>query len=353
MVLTTLPQHTLLDLQPWVGQRSCTFKFDWINGITGEVLGQLNPIRNATLSHDTTRVIKRQLQLNLGVEDAEAVNPLADRVLVSMQLGDGSTWPLGRYMFTDMTKVVFTSGELASVTLNDEMFLVDQQITVGYDGFGKSALTIYEDQLADLPITFNIEQSGVSTMSQSWTIGTNRGSLLDAVAVAGDYFSPWFANDGQMHVIRTFNPANEIPQFDWDSGNQVMRDGITETSNILTAPNRFIVVSNTSAAKQSVVGIADVPVTAPNSFLNRGFYITNVTTLQLTDANQAQSVANGLANRLTVFETASVTTAPDPRHDSYDVIFWRGSSWLELGWNMSLIEGGRMTHTIRKAYSGG
>jgi hypothetical protein len=351
-MLTTLPQHTLLDLQPWVGQRSSTFRFERINGVSGEFLGEIHPIRNASLSHDTSRVIKRQLTLNLGKEDAAAINPLVDRIVVSMLLGDGSVWPLGRYMFTDTSEVIFTSGELANVTLNDEMFLVDQQLTVGYDGFSKNAAQIYEEVLAGLPVTFTVEQS-ISTMSQSWTIGTNRGSLLDAVAVTGDYFSPWFGNDGEMHLIRTFNPADQVPQFDWDSGNQVLRDGITQTSNILTAPNRFIVVSNSNVSDLPIVGIADVPVTAPNSFLNRGFYIANVQTLQVTDATQAQAVATGLANRQTIFETVNLGTAPDPRHDSYDVIFWKGALWLELAWSMALIEGGRMSHTLRKGYGNG
>lgn len=349
-MLTTLPQNELLDLQPWVGQRSSTFKFKRINGLTGENLGFINPIRNATLSHDTSRTIKRQLNLSLGKEDVADLTPLTDRILPYMVLGDGSVWPLGRYMFTDDTQTVFTSGELANVVLNDEMFLIDQQLTVGYDGTSKTLPRVYGELLEDLPVDFDVETSEF-LMAQSWTIGTQRGAILQAVALAGDYFNPWLANDGELHAIRTFNPADEVPQFDWDSGNQVYRAGITQTSNILTAPNRFVVVSNTQASKEQVVGIATVPANAPNSFANRGFYITNTQTLQLSDATQAQAVANGLANRQTLFETVTLQTAPDPRHDSYDVIHWQGALWLELAWTMELREGGRMSHTIRKGYA--
>ncbi len=82
----------------------------------------------------------------------------------------------------------------------------------------------------------------------------------------------------------------------------------------------------------------------------RGFYITQAQTLQMFNADQAQAVATGLANRFTVFETTTLNTPPDPRHDSYDVIFWLGSLWLELGWSMTLTPGGVMGHTLRKAY---
>lgn len=350
-MLTTIPQNNILDLQPWVGQRSSTFRFRLINGLTGENLGTITPLRAATLTHNTTQTIKRQLSISLGTTDSAVINPLTDRVEVDMVLGDGSVWPLGRYMFTDQTNQIFTSGILSNVVLNDEMFLVDQEIIVGYDATGQSVEQAYRNLLVGLPVTLRIDSTSGFGMSQAWGVGTSRGQILNALAVAGDYFAPWFGNDTFMHLVRSFNPADEVPQFDWDSGNQVLRDGITETSNVLTAPNRFVVISNTGAQTAPVVGIATVPVSAPNSFANRGFYITNTQTLQLTDAGQAQAVANGLANRQTIFETVTVGTAPDPRHDSYDVIFWRGSFWLELAWEMQLTAGGKMNHTLRKAYA--
>ena len=104
-------------------------------------------------------------------------------------------------------------------------------------------------------------------------------------------------------------------------------------------------------ASENIVAFADVPANAPNSFTNRGFYISQVRTLQLASSSQAIAVANGLANRGTVFETVTLSTAPDPRHDSYDVIHWNGSLWLELAWTMSLLEGGAMSHTLRKGYT--
>lgn len=348
-MLTTLPQNTLLDLRPWVGQRSVKYQFNLINGITDQYLGTVTPIRTGRLAHDTTRTIKRQLNLALGKADTAAINPLTDRIEPLMLLSDGSSWPLGRYMFTDETKLKFTSGNLGNVVLNDEMFLVDQQLTSGFNGNGKSATQCYEELLDGLPVSL-VSEPAVFTMAQAWAAGANRGSVLDAIAVAGDYFSPWFGNDKKMHLIRSFNPADKIPQLDWDAGNQVLRDGITETSNVLTAPNRFVVISNTNAQDGPVVGVATVPPNAPNSFSNRGFYITNTQTYQLSTNAQAQAVATGLANRQTIFETVNLTTAPDPRHDSYDIINWQGSLWLELAWSMELQAGGKMAHTIRKGY---
>lgn len=349
--ITNFPEDPLLDLDPWVGQRQASFRFELTNGITGERLGDITPIRNATLSHDTNRNIKRQLDFDLGVRDTAAVNTTTDRVSVFMTFPTGAEYPLGRYMFTDASRLVTTSGRLGNMILSDEMFLVDQQIEVGINGTGKTIRGLIEEVLGDLPITYDIELSPF-TSSENWGIGSNRGQILETLAVSGDYFSPWFNNLSVMRFIRTFNPADEIADFDWDRGNKVIRAGIAESDDLLVAPNRFIVISNAAAdPSEEVVATADVPATAPNSIANRGFVISNVQDLQLTDLDQAAAVVNGIAQRFTIFEQVSISTAPDPRHDSYNIINWQGEHWLELAWTMPLVEGRAMSHLLRKGYT--
>lgn len=351
---TTFPHDPLLDLEPWVGQRQASFRFELINGVTEERLGTLTPIRTATLTHDTARTMKRQLSLELGVVDAAAINPITDRVRVYMVFPNGAEYPLGRYMWTDDSNLVTTKGRLNSSVLNDEMFLVDQQITTAISNTGSSAdflLSTVLGELEGITVTYSLETSPY-TISGSWGMGSNRGQILETIAIQGDYFSPWFDNNGVMRFIRTFDPAARIPDFDWDEGNKVNRENILETSDILTAPNRFIVIGNSTIDPDvEVVATADVPATAPHSIANRGFVIAHVEDMQLSDATQAIAVANGIANRLTVFDRVGISTIPDPRHDSYNVIRWDGANWLELAWSMPLREGQAMSHLLRKAYS--
>lgn len=351
--LTTFPEDPILDLDPWVGQRQCTFRFDRINGVTGEVLGQIHPLRGAKLTHDTTRTIKRQLSLSLGVVDTASINVISDRILVYMVFPNGTEYPLGKYMFTDESEQFFTSGTLGDVALNDEMFLVDQQITKGIVGNQAPTMSVVQNVLNGLPISYVMEPSALPSVG-SWTVGTGRGSVLEALAKTGDYFSPWFGNDTQMHWIRSFDPSDgRLPDLDFDHGNKVFRAGIVKTSDLLTAPNKFIVISNTPTDPSTpVVGEASVNPAAPHSLPNRGFEIPEVQDLQLADAVQAAAVAQNLANRQTIFERVTLNTAPDPRHDSYNVIRWQESLWLELAWSMALVEGGAMGHLLRKVYGG-
>lgn len=349
--LTTVDTDVDFSLLDTVAQRTSSFRFGLVDGVTGEVKDDLTPVRNAVLNHDTTRTIKRQLTLNLGVYDTARINPLVDRVLVYMVMTDGTEWPLGKYMFTDSSLAITTGGNLANVVLNDEMFLVDQQISKGVDGVKKGISATIIKVMEEFPSIAVDQEASFFESSQAWTLGAGRGQILQDLALAGDLFSPWFNNAGALRFIRAFDPALKVPDFDFDAGNSVIRAGIVETSDILTAPNRFIVISNTSENGTMVTGTADVPVNAPNSFANRGFYIVKTEDLQLNSAAQAQQVANNLALRSVVFERVTLTTAIDPRHDSYNVIQWQGERWLELAWSMSLLEGSTMSHALRKAYT--
>lgn len=349
--LTTIGTSVDFNLLDQTAMRSATFRFKLTDGVSGEVKEDLTPIRDATLSHDTTRTIKRQLNLNLGVYDTARINPLVDRVFVYMVTADGTEWPLGKYMFADSSLIFSTGGNLTNAVLNDEMFQVDQEISKGVNGVKKPINATISKVMEEFPqIIVNQEASFFEGM-QAWTVGAGRGQILDDLALAGDMFSPWFNNDAELRFIRAFDPSQKVPDFDFDTGSSVIRAGIVETSDILTAPNRFIVISNTSENNTPLVGVADVPVNAPNSFANRGFYLVKTEDLQLNTASQAQLVANNLALRSTVFERVTITTAPDPRHDSYNVIRWQGDNWLELAWSMNLLEGAAMSHSLRKAYT--
>lgn len=366
MVLVTKPEDSFLDLRAWRGQRSATFKFTLVNGVTKAEIAELHPSRGQvpTLAHDTTRTIKRTLgPLVLDEDETALVDPINNRVEVSMLI-DNQTWPLGRYVFIDCTRIRTTRGLWSTSSMVDEMFIVDQKIENAFScrtriisgtvTSGELVEGALERLLAGLPITYLIEPTEYGSVG-AWPQGTNRGRIVDDLALDGDYFSPWFGNDGEMHFIRSFDPADVVPQFDWDEYDVVVRDSISETDDLVDAPNRILVVSNTptslnAASTQGVTGTYDIPSSAPHSLLNRGFLITDVQELQIATIQQAVAVARNLGQRGTVFERVELATAPDPRHDAYDVIRWNGANWLELSWALPLTEGADMRHTMRKVY---
>ncbi len=346
-----------LELPDYVGQRSATFRFDIVDAVTG-YRRAIRPITNSapTLRHNTLGTIKRILSgLLLGVDDTAVFNSISSRLELFMLVG-GQEFALGRYVPSDWPRFPSTGGTTSAVSFFDEGFIVDQQIV---NAFGASTIlsefvsVMLERFLANYPVQFTIEPSDFVSLG-SWGAGTRGGFIVEQLALDGDYLAPWFDNQSIMRFIRNFNPASSIPDFDFDTGNRVLRENITESDNLTNAPNRFVVIGNGAASIESgaaIVGVADVPNSAPHSIMNRGFIIPEVVTRQIDSGAQATAIAENLVQRQTLFEQTELYTPPDPRHDSYDVIRWQGENWLEIEWSLTCREGAPMKHTLRKTYT--
>lgn len=356
--LVTDTRAPALDLSAAIGQMQYTFRFALSDGVSGEILGDLHPIREAALRHETAMTTKRDLRFPLSAADTAAINTLTERVELFMVIPgvpcpdtDHGDWPLGRYMWADESRRFSTGGRLGSEVLTDEMFLIDQQIRSGISGFGRSVPLVILDVVKGLPVKTKIEPSAFIS-SEAWSVGSGRGRMLESLAVSGDYWSPWLDNNGFLHFRRTFDPAKAVVDIDLDAGYQVFRADIVESDDVLTAPNTIIVISNAATASgEPCVGIATIPPSSPNSVANRGFEIIKTFDLQLSEPGQAAAVALGLAQRQGIFEQVSLSTPADPRYDSYNVIRWQGSNWLNLSWSMTLRAGAPMNQLMRRSYA--
>lgn len=389
--LTLQPRSGLFDMRS-LGSRVSGYRFDLID-VDGVRSDPLTPLRGSppVLAHDTSRTVKRTLTMTLGVADTRRFDPVRDRVEPVMIMGDGVEFPLGRYMAVDGTLPESTGGDQVSVALTDELTQVQQQIATGFSAMhgtnasrsiraGTNIRGVIRDFLARYPLfnprvgegpyqnsgTFVPVSSGGAlyteadidatpyATSTAWQSGTSGGQVLEDLALAGDYFSPWIGNDKTFHMIRTFDPADRVPLVDWDLFDYVIRSSVTRANDLLTAPNRFVVIANSGVdanENDPVVGRYDVPASAPWSIRNRGFVVPNIVSMEVQTPRQAASTARAIGLRQTVFERITASTPPDPRHDSYDVVLWRGERWLELAWTMTLIEGAPMQHSLRKVYA--
>jgi hypothetical protein len=358
-------------LPPLAGQRSASFRFWLIDGPTGIHKGQIHPLADSTptLSHDTTRTIARAVDLALDAATTAQVDTVRDRVRVEMLLA-GQSWPLGTYVFVNNPRQVVSPGRReSSPALMDLMWPIDQQLHTGFavqeSPHRKAGVTelreTAEAALRRLLAPFGVEpdmEPSVFTSAGAWAPGARRGQVIEALALVGDWFSPWFDHHGRLRFVRSFDPAARLPDFDWDANPAVLRDtAITESDDLLAAPNRWVVVSNNSGDEASmaapVVGVYNLPDEAPHSAANRGAVVADVVELQIASAQQANAVAANLGQRQTLFEQVELATTLDPRHDAYNVIAWDGRVWLEVSWSMQLTAGGEMRHVLRRAYPGG
>lgn len=375
------------------GLRGSTFRFDVVDVITEFTVGEIHPIRDTTptLAHDTSRGVKRTLTLTLNAADTATFDEITHRINVAMITGDGREFPLGRYMSVSKSLIPTTAGDLSTVALTDEMFIIAQKTSESFsaavlpksftlDGVGRTNVYDLINDFLDRYTLFN-PQAYVGGLTSSFTVGNTRDTMprierdieftnyvssgswqtgtegvtvLGDLALTGDYFTPWMGNDANFHMIRAFNPEDAVPRFDFDRQFNVIRDSITRTNDLLNAPNRIIVVSNEAMGDNRttpVVGRFDIPASAPHSIARRGFVIPDIIDTQVTSTSQANAMARNIGLNQRVVERVSLATPPDPRHDSYDVIRWAGELWLETAWSMPLVEGGQMTHTMQRIYA--
>lgn len=369
--LTTTEASKGLDLTGGVGQRVATFRYELWNGRTGVRLGEVTPLRNTipVLVHNTLNTITRTLTgLNFDRSDTAAMNPLTDRIRPYMMLSlpDGSVqeFPLGSYMYSAFNREVSTGGDLSANSLFDEMFIIDQQLPAAFStqrsGFFTAASfeSLIERLLSPLTdeglITYQINGGSIGVIEGAWPAGTSRAKVLSDICTQGGFFQPWFDNNGVMQIIPSFNPAEQVPDFDFDLNKVVFRDTISYTNDFLEAPNRYVVINSSgttaSGASASASGYYDIPPSAPWSYANRGFLIPKVVDQQASRFAPMAKIAQTIAEQEIVFERTQLSTAPDPRHDSYNVIRWLDANWMEISWSMQMQEGAPTVRTLRKAY---
>lgn len=345
-----------LDLAAGFGQRQIRYTFTLIDGQTGENLGRIHPIRSSppTLSHDSTSTISRRVQgIQLEPNDVALFRPLMDRVQIDMVVDGVGTYPLGRYLAADDIQTVSSGGNQRPLTLYDEMFIVDQPLEAGYDAQGKPVDVVILELLDGLNMREPRIESTHEVSTNSWGSGASRGSALNDLANLGGYFKPWFDHTNRLTFRAIVDPAKSVVDIDWDVKPRVIQDSITRKSEALDSPNRFIVVSNANSSTTStapMVGVYDVPATAPHSITARGFVVPKIVDVQVASASQAATYARTLGIQSTIAEVVECSTPVDPRHDSYQIVKFLGVHWLETAWSMTLVGNGEMTHTLRRAY---
>ncbi len=353
-----LQANALLDLH--TSARSATWQFTLLRD--DKIIGMLDVDRETppSLSVDTSRSIKRTLtNVQLLPSVLDEVNVITDRVRVSMKLHDDTVWNQGLFMFADVSDAVVTQGlDVSALSLVDHLLIVDQKITESVSYAPSTVITeIITSLLAELPISFVIIPSGAiisSVEAIAWPAGTSRLRIVNELALMIGYHDLYFDNDGIGQMGPAPSPelepqANVIP-YPYEDGRTYL-GSTTKSTNILDLPNRFVVV-NGGAGDTPIFGVYDIPASAPHSFVNRGYLVTEVSQQQGIETTlDAQVAAQALARSWRFpMETIEFSSAPDPRHDHFNVIDFEGNLFLELAWSMSLRDGIEMRHTIRRTY---
>lgn len=344
----------LLDLR--VGQRVESFRFDLVD-TAGNVVGLVQPNRSNAISieNDVTRTIKRTMS-NFSLDpDQQAVLTTANaRIRPSMLFSTGDERTLGVFLFADASRPRRSWGLELSAQLLDLGYILDQPIGrhVSYPAT-TNVVFAARDLAAEVVVSpIIVTTSGITAGSPlTWAPDATRTTIMTDLLQLAGYLPPYFDNDGNLILRPVPNLTTTTPDIIYEAGGRIIDNSIVESDDLLKAPNRYIVI-DTSATASPIVGQFDIPASAPNSIANRGFPVVKVINTQgLQSVAAANAAAQAYAQSDSVaFRYASFNSALDPRHDTYNVVQYLGTNYLETRWSMTLQAGGTMSHEMRQVY---
>jgi hypothetical protein len=344
----------LLDLDG-VSLRTDRFRFDLLNAANVKQ-GEIHPVTFCQIANTADQAIKRRLtNFALPPDEATDVDVLADRVRPVMILENGSEYPLGVFLFADAASTRHSYGVAMTATLVDQGLILGQQIraTIGVDQ-GTNCATALAAVAAEAGVlSMQVDTTAASTGAPLvWPSGKSAATygkvLADLAALAG-FHDPYYSNDGTLIARTLSNPDTTTATLIYADGGRIVAESMTESNDLLQAPNVYVVI-DTASTGNAVTYSYELSADAPHSYARRGFYVPRfVEAPGVANVDNALQLAQTQASAdVLAWETVQFASPLDPRHDTFDVVNYRGQNYLELGWRMTLAPGGPMEHELKR-----
>lgn len=341
-----------------IGRRVDQFAFELLNtDRTPQGTIKASAGNAPSVDMDTTRTTVRTLS-GLTIDNPPDIDLARSRIRVTATLQNGSSFPLGVFMFGTDARNLSSVGEEWAPELFDETFLLDQDLdrtwSLAAGGSVLGLLRSMAGQILDplgIPIDYPVDDVPAAS-PLVYKVGTPRNGALVALSALLGAMPPFFSNAG-AHTLK------KAPRFDspidhvYEAGTRIVDQTPTIVNSSYKAPNRYLVVGDDTAAG-AVRGVYDLPASAPNSFAATGRRVTAPvhTVSGVTDPVLANLIAyvDSLRDR-TTYGTASFAAAFDPRHGVYDTVSFLGVTYLETSWSVQCTSGGDHRHQLTRMWS--
>lgn len=199
--------------------------------------------------------------------------------------------------------------------------------------------------------------TAVLAEAREWEIGTSSLAIINELLQEINYKSLWFDLDGVAVLEAASDPAAAQIEHTLDSSNvqSLLLPTYRRTTDIFSAPNVFVCVCNNpdKSAQMIATAVNDNPL-SPLSTTRRGRRIVKMIKVNnIADQTTLQAYADSVAREnMGVHETVEVETALFPGYGVDDVTALRYEDYIgvftERKWEMELVTGGTMRHTLER-----
>lgn len=276
----------------------------------------------------------------------EHLNLARARIRPSWVLGDGTTYPLGVFLFANPAEQIADGGSTLKADMVDQTFILAQDLL---EPVGWPQGHNITDAMAEVVALYNLPAFDITSSSATFPDaygapdGTSGQKVLDDLAQAAGFFPPYFDNTG-TGILRP-NPPPELitsPDFVWGPGTTVVNNSPVSGRNFMEAPNVWRVTGG--GTNSPVVGTYTLPSSAEVSIANRGFAVVESTdNSAVSTPTQARTAARAEAQGSQSWRTLSFTTTPEPTVDTFNTMKWPdkdGPLYLVTRWSLDLEPGG-------------
>ena len=280
----------------------------------------------ASISNDTTRSIRRNVSqievpsrplydIDQAHYYAEDIDPLSYRVKPAWVLGDGTEYPLGTFVWGDDSQVQWSGGSPRLGSLTDLCTILDQPLDNSV-GYGQGA-SVRDAILAVIDLagisSYTVDASAAALgVAVGWAAGRDTYlTVLDGLCKNAGFLPPFFDNSGVLQCRGAPDLSVSTPDFTYGYGTSVIPGSAVFSNDLLTAPNRYIVIGGNPDAE--LVGTFNIPDAAPNSYVNRGRYLRKTETVQgiSTQAQADQAAAAMYATDISSYTWLSFESRVD------------------------------------------
>lgn len=359
--------EVLRALRGFDGNREWRFRYELLTAGNLKIR-DLDNVLAGSISNDYTAEIKRTAKFS--ISDDNSINYLSQRIRpwagIMMPDGNFMEWPMGVFLLTSPKRNVNISGTIVrDVEAYDQtMVLIDDTVTSRYYvGPDVQYTAAVSEILANTMGIggYSIVESNTRTVSAlEWEPGTPKFKIIDDLLTAINYEGLWFDSFGTARAAPYIAPIDRAADFTYQTDNlsTILPDATVDV-DYYKVPNRWVLIVSSPDQPALRAEIQNNNPFSPTSTINRGRIVTKVITGVVAPN---QGVLNSIAERYRdedgqLFETVEFKTGLMPVHengDVYDFAYFDLSvagRFLELSWDVDLVQGAEMAHVIRRTIS--
>ena len=360
----TYPDEAVVDaLVGRYGTRTMSYRYDRLNELN-DYVEPIDYVLGGQVSNNALADIKRTAKFTM--LDRGGINFLKDRIrpwaCLAMPDGGAVEWPLGVFLLATPDRDLDEHGVVRrEVAAYDQLLaLQDDKVT---DRYSIAEGVAYTTAIATLVFAFAasiIPSSLTLPTAMEWEPGTTKLRILNDLLGAINYESAFFNEQGTLICRPYQSPADRSVEYSYSADEaSVITGGVGQTLDLFDVHNKWVLVKSEPDLPPLVGTYTNTSPSSPTSTVSRGRVIVDFR--DETDAAD-QATIDAKAERLAfaasqVYENIKFTTAAMPMHSNADVIGLNvpglaiDAKYSEHTWDLPLVHGARMSHTVRRVVS--